>query len=140
MKKSGLLAVVIGLASIGWVLPAKAQQPCQAYTVDRPETPYGYEEINNCPLMSGTFANDTWQVEISGWEPAAYRYQGRNLRDGSSIQLIDFHITGTTERPQYRFHNGDTTYVVTFRYADPNTIRLEVFQSGRLLLNQLLYR
>ncbi len=134
-----LLALLTSI-SVGVVLPAKAEQPCRAYTVDRPDTPYGYEEINNCPIMRGTFSNSSWRVEIAAWEPAAYLYRGTNLNDGSSIQLIDFDVVGTTSRPQYRFHNGNTTYVITFRYVDPETIRLEVYQGNRRILNQLLYR
>lgn len=127
-------AIVFGLN-----FPAQAES-CHAYTVDRPADPYGYAEINNCGLISGEFANPDWQVTIGPWEPAAYLYEGVNRYTGASIQLIDFDVAGTTERPQYRFRNGDTTYVVSFQSADPNTIRLQVYQLGQPLLNELLYR
>ena len=143
MKKTiqlGLAGLLITI-SLGVAPTARAQQACQAYTVDRSETPYGLEEINNWPLLvNGTFSNATWEVDIWVWEPAAYRYEGINLRNGCSISLFGLDVTGTIERPQYRFHNGDTTYVVSFRYTDPDTIRVEVFQGRRVLLNELLYR
>ncbi len=138
MKLKLMLATMA--TAMAMALPARAQQACRAYTVDRPGTAYGYEEINNCPMINGTFANEDWRVAISGWEPAAYRYQGTDRSSGNSIELFDFYVTGTTERPQYRFRNGDTTYVVTFRYSDPDTIRLEVYQGGNQLINELLYR
>ncbi|MCA1990484.1 MAG: hypothetical protein LDL41_00325 [Coleofasciculus sp. S288] len=49
---------------------------------------------------------------------------------------------GTTSRPQYRFTDPerDVTYVVTFRYSDPNTIRLEIYQNNRAIVNELLAR
>ena len=114
--------------------------PCRVYTIDRPDTLYGYEEINNCPSLSGDFANADWRVTILQWEPAAYLYRGVNRHTGASIELIDFNVVGTTDRSQYRFRNGNTTYVVTFQPADPDTIRLQVYQSGQSLLNELLYR
>lgn len=131
---------LVTLMGFGFSLPVQAESSCRAYTVDRPETPYGYEEINNCPPIAGDFANANWRVSISRWEPAAYLYRGVDRQTGASIQLIDFDISGTTERAQYRFHNGDTTYQVSFQYADPDTIRLQVYQLGQPLLNELLYR
>ncbi|MDY7012091.1 MAG: hypothetical protein SVX43_00600 [Cyanobacteriota bacterium] len=137
LKQIALLALLF----VGIQLPVKAEQPCRAYTVDRPDDlGYGYEEINNCPVIRGTFSNSDWRVFISAYEPAAYLYRGTNLKNGNSIELIDFDIVGTTNRPQYRFHNGNVTYIVTFRYTDPNTIRLEVHQENRRILNPLLYR
>ncbi|MBE9067719.1 hypothetical protein IQ260_13750 [Leptolyngbya cf. ectocarpi LEGE 11479] len=135
-----IIATTAAIAMVsGLNFPARAEV-CQAYTVDRPADPYGYAEINNCSLISGEFANRDWQVTIGAWEPAAYLYRGVNRYTGASIQLIDFDVAGTTERPQYRFHNGDTTYVVSFQSADPNTIRLQVYQLGQPLLNEVLYR
>ena len=128
------------------VASSQESEPCQAYTVNTGDRAYGYEEVNTCPLVrgefsiSGTFSNEDWQVHVSAWEPAAYRYKGTNRRDGSSIELIDFDVIGTTSRPQYRFTNGNITYVVTFQYSDPDTIRLEVYQNDRVILNQMLTR
>ncbi|MDY6783840.1 MAG: hypothetical protein SW833_15070 [Cyanobacteriota bacterium] len=137
LKQIALIASLF----VGIQLPVKAEQPCRAYTVDRLNyIGYGYEEINNCPILNGTFSNSDWQVEVTKWEPADYRYRGTNLKNGDSIELFDFDVAGTTNRPQYRFHNGNATYVVTFRYSDPDTIRLEVYQGNRRILNQLLYR
>ena len=139
-RRTPIVASIVATAiALAGGHPAQAS-PCRAYTVDRPETPYGYEEINTCPLLSGDFANADWRVSIMPWEPAAYLYRGVDRHTGASIQLIDFDVVGTTERPQYRFHNGDTTYVVSFQYADPDTIRLQVFHLGQPLLNQLLSR
>lgn len=133
--------VLIASLFVGIQQPVKAEQPCKAYTVDRPnDTGYGYEEINNCPVNRGTFSNSDWRVFISAYEPGAYLYRGTNLKNGNSIEIVDSDIVGTTNRPQYRFHSGNVTYVVTFRYSDPDTIRLEIYQGNRRILNQLLYR
>jgi hypothetical protein len=139
------LSLPLSLSLSGTVLSQEGE-PCQAYTVEAPNTGYGYEEVNTCPLVRGdfsirgTFANENWRVSISQWEPAAYIYKGVNRRDGSEIQLMDFDVVGTTSRPQYRFTNEDVTYVVTFRYSDPDTIRVEIYQGDRVILNELLDR
>ena len=132
-------AVVAAVLTLGGDLAAQAA-PCQAYTVERPNTPYGYEEINNCPNLSGEFSNANWRVSLQKWEPAAYLYRGFNRQTSDQIQLIDFDVVGTTDRPQYRFHNGDTTYTVSFQTADPDTIRPQVYQLDLLVVNELLYR
>lgn len=120
-----------------------AEQPCQAYVIEMTETP---TEINNCLMTTetfsirGRFSNMNWEVAIGGWEAGAYIYEGVNRQDGRSIRLFDFDVAGTTSRPQYRFSQGNLTYVITFRYSDPNTIRLEVFQDKQLILDELLER
>lgn len=145
-KKCSSIAIAIGLSlplSLSLSYPALSQrdEPCRAYTVDTPGEAYTYEEINNCPLsITGTFANQNWRVYLSKWEPAAYRYVGVSRYDGSRISIIDFDVAGTTRRPQYRFTNKDVTYVVSFQYSDPDTIRLQVYQNGQVLLNELLDR
>lgn len=134
---------LISVASVLAMLPliAKAQTACYATTVDNPGgRGYSYREVNNCPIVGGTFTNANWRVNIGAYEPAAYIYEGTDLRTGSSIKLMAMDVHGTTDRPQYRFHNGDVTYAVTFRYSDPNTIRLQVYQGNQEILNELLYR
>ena len=134
---------VVLMASLIAMFPlaVEAQTACYATTVDNPDGfGYSYEEINNCPIINGTFSNGNWRVSISAYEPAAYTYRGTDLRTGSSIDLMDMDVHGTTDRPQYRFRNGNVTYAVAFRYSDPNTIRLQVYQEGQEILNELLYR
>jgi hypothetical protein len=118
---------------------AKAEELCR-FSTRTANNEYGYEEVNTCPFSGGTFSNDNWRISVGPYEPGAYYYSSTNLHDDSFIDLIDFNVQGTIDRPQYRFHNGDYVYSVTFRYSDPNTIRLQVYQNNREILNQLLYR
>jgi hypothetical protein len=144
-KKGNPIAIAVALSlpiSLSLASPAFSQrdEPCEAYTIES-QTGYRYEEINNCPLtVIGTFGNRKWRVSIGKWEPAAYLYVGLNRSNGRSISLVDFDVAGTTSRPQYRFTNKDVTYVVSFQYSDPDTIRLQVYQNNRVLLNELLDR
>lgn len=140
IAKLKLIPFAATLLSIGLALPAQASSPCRAYTVDDGSITYGFDEINNCPILNGTFSNSNWLVNIGQWEPAAYFYEGKNLQNGQSIKLIDFDVRGTVNRPQYGFKNGNTFYLVTFRPSDPNTIRVEIYQGSRRIFNQLLSR
>lgn len=136
-----LLSLLTTASIIGHTASAQAEQPCRAYTRDTNDMGYGYEEINNCPFIKyGTFQNRDWEVFVGAWEPAAYIYRGKNRHDGRSVDLMDFDVSGTTRRPQYSFHNKNVTYRVTYQAADPDTIRLEVFQNSNRILNQLLSR
>lgn len=136
--------------SLSLPLTAKADsnestQPCQASL----DTSEGVDsEANNCPItlgafsIAGTFANSNWRVSFWAWEPAYYILYLENKQDGTKINLTGFDVTGTTSRPQYRFTESekDNTYVVTFRYSDPDTIRLEIQQKNREIVNELLSR
>ncbi|MCL1475780.1 hypothetical protein [Argonema antarcticum] len=123
----------------------EAEQPCQASL----DTSNGSDnEENNCPItvgkfsIRGTFSNSNWQASFWAWEPAYYILYVKNQQDGSTINLTGFKVTGTTSRPQYRFTDPDrdVTYIVTFRYSDSDTIRLEIYQKDRASVNELLAR
>lgn len=120
-------------------------QPCQASL----DTTNGTDaEVNNCPItvgefsIRGTFSNSNWQASFWAWEPAYYILYVKNQQDGSTINLTGFKVMGTTSRPQYRFTDPDrdVTYVVTFRYSDPNAIRLEIYKNNQSIVNELLAR
>jgi len=120
-------------------------QPCKGYL----DTSRGVDdEVNNCPItvgkfsIRGTFSNSQFRASFGAWEPAYYILNVKNLQNGSRLNLAGFNVRGTTNRPQYRFTDEDrgVTYVVTFRYSDPNTIRLEIYQNNRAIANELLTR
>ena len=123
----------------------KPNQPCRAYLDTRNEID---AEVNNCPItlgkfsIRGTFSNSNLQASFWAWEPAYYILYVKNKQNGSTINLTGFKVAGTTSRPQYRFTDPDrnVTYVVTFRYSDPNTLRLEIYQNNRTIANELLAR
>jgi hypothetical protein len=126
-------------------LTARADQLCQASL----DTSNGIDaEVNNCPIateefsIAGTFSNSNWQASFWAWEPAYYILNVKNQQDGSTINLTGFDVIGTTSRPQYRFTDADRdlTHVVTFQYADADTIRLEIYQNDRAIVNELLTR
>lgn len=122
-----------------------SDQPCQAYL----DTSRGIDdENNNCPSavgnfsIRGTFSNSNLQASFWAYEPAYYILHVKNKPNGNPINLTGFNVTGTTSRPQYRFTDSERNlnYIVTFRYSDPNTIRLEIYQNNRAIANELLAR
>ncbi len=114
--------------------------PCHVYAEGIDGGNDGYREVNNCPPATGTFQNERWRVEFGRWEPAAFVYRGTNRLTGDSIQVVHGEVRGTTDRPQYLFRNANTVYVVSFQADNANVIRVEVWQSDRRILNQLLTR
>ena len=122
-----------------------ADQPCRAYLDPSNGTD---DEKNNCPIavgnfsIRGTFSNSNWQASFWAYEPAYYILYVKNQRNSSTINLTGFKVTGTTSRPQYQFTDRERnlTYIVTFRYSDSNTIRLEIYQNNRAIVNELLAR
>ncbi|MEB3180771.1 MAG: hypothetical protein VKL59_17345 [Nostocaceae cyanobacterium] len=135
------LCLPLSFAVAAW----EQNQPCKAYL----DTSRGVDdEENNCPItvgkfsIRGTFSNSKWRASFGAWEPAYYILNVTNRQNGSRINVTGFNVQGTTNRPQYRFTDEDRglTYVVTFRYSDPNTIRLEIYQNNRAIANELLSR
>jgi hypothetical protein len=114
-------------------------EPCKMTLVRNTRTRY-YDEINNCKLLQGTFYNEDWKVELSQWEPGLYVYRGTNRITGDKIELMSSQVAGTVDRPQYRLKNGEVIYSVSFQRSDPSTIRVEIFENGTRIFNQLLNR
>lgn len=129
-----LISLLIALSTLTLSKPVLAQTESCHVRVQN------YEEFSNCPFLTGTFSNGTWQVILSRWEPGAYYYRGKNLITGDSIEVIDSTVRGTTARPQYLFSRHEALYHVTFQPAEPDTIRLQVFVNANEVLNVLLYR
>lgn len=144
MKLLRLLPVAVLLVS-GVAVPVRADEPvpCQAYTVDD-NSAYGYHEVNNCPMtVSGMFANENWRVAISGYDRGVYSFRLWHVPNGRRFfQLFDFDVVGDTNRPQYRFKtqvaSQNATVIVSFQSDDPDYIRVEIFQAGRVTMNELL--
>jgi hypothetical protein len=147
MPHKSIVLTTIGTLTLSLSLScsARAEESCRAYM----DSSRGVDdEINNCPItkdnfsLRGTFANSNWQASFWAYEPAYYILHVKNNRDGSTINLTGFNVKGTIERPQYQFTDEvkNITYIVTFQYTDPDTIRLEMYQNDRAFVNELLAR
>ena len=119
--------------------PAITIRPCEIYALDHPEIP-PWDDFTNCPLLQGTFQNENWRVTLDTADRGIYTYEGFDRRNGDSIYISSRDVQGSEDYPTYTFRNGDTLYQISFRSNDHNTIRLQVSQGGRSLLNTLLTR
>lgn len=87
----------------------------------------------------GTFQDDTWEVSLSTVD-GEYYYRGRALGSSDVLALSNVELGGTPSRRIYRWYNGNYTYQIVWRPADPDFIRLQVFEDDIELLNRLLER
>ena len=84
-----------------------------------------------------TFSDQEWTV-ILKFTNNSYNYYGRNISNGSSINLSGAVASGSHERQIYTWNNNGTKYQVTYRPNDPNYIRVQVIDRGKVVLNRLL--
>ena len=84
-----------------------------------------------------TFSDQEWTV-ILKFTNNSYHYYGRNISNGSSINLSGAVASGSHERQIYTWNNNGTKYQVTYRPNDPNYIRVQVIDRGKVVLNRLL--
>lgn len=131
-----LIPLMIALSQPVYLAQA---EPCKMTVFKNSRTRYD-DEINNCSLLQGNFYNDDWKVELSKWEPGVYVYRGTNRTTGNKIELMSSQVAGNVDRPQYNFKNGQVIYSVSFQRSDPSTIRVEIFENGTRIFNQLLSR
>lgn len=148
MKIRSILLTIICTLPLSLSFAARANQPERACRASLDTSKGTDEEVNNCPItvghfsIRGTFSNPNWRASFWAWEPAYYILYVENKKVRSKINLTGFNVAGTTGRPQYRFVDDDRnlTYVVSFRYSEPNAIGLEIYQNDRAIVNELLAR
>lgn len=148
MKFRSIALAIICALPFFLLFAARADQPDRACRAALDTSQGIDDEVNNCPItvgqfsIRGTFSNPNWRASFWAWEPAYYILYVENKNSKTKINLTGFDVAGTTSRPQYRFVDGDRkqTYVVSFQYANPNAIRLEIYQNNRAIVNELLVR
>lgn len=84
-----------------------------------------------------TFSDQEWTVTLK-FTNNSYQYYGRKISNGSSINLSGAVASGSHERQIYTWNNNGTKYQVTYRPNDPNYIRVQVIDRGKVVLNRLL--
>ncbi len=87
----------------------------------------------------GSFRDSQWDVSLF-MERGYYYYRGQARGSREYLELRDVEFSGTRDRRVYRWYNANYMYQVVWRPADPNFIRLQVFENNVELLNRLLER
>lgn len=93
--------------------------------------------IADAPI-TGDYMDDQWFVSL-WFESGSLHYQGVDRRTGRTLRLAGATESGSTQRQVYTWRNGGHRYQVSWRPADPDFVRLQVFDpNGRELVNSLL--
>jgi hypothetical protein len=89
--------------------------------------------------LQGFFMDKDWGISVF-LEEGAYKYRGTNNHTSKSIELTRVKIAGTNQRQVYTWQKGSTKYQVVWQPKDPDFVRLQVSENGRMLVNRLLQR
>jgi hypothetical protein len=89
--------------------------------------------------LQGFFMDKDWGVSVS-LDDGVYKYRGTNNHTNKSIELQKVKISGNNQRQVYTWQRGDTKYLVIWQPKDPDFVRLQVSENGRMLINRLLQR
>jgi hypothetical protein len=121
-SKSIILSAILGISTPAMIDMAI---PHQAMAVQK----FNYPK--------NTFSDQEWTVTLK-FTNNSYQYYGRKTSNGSSINLSGAVASGSHERQIYTWNNNGTKYQVTYRPNDPNYIRVQVIDRGKVVLNRLL--
>ncbi|MTJ47423.1 hypothetical protein [Dolichospermum sp. UHCC 0259] len=86
---------------------------------------------------NNTFSDQEWTVTLK-FTNNSYHYYGKHIPKNNSINLSGAVASGSHERQVYTWNNNGTKYQVTYRPNDPNYIRVQVINRGKVVLNRLL--
>jgi hypothetical protein len=89
--------------------------------------------------LQGFFMDQDWSVDV-GIDQGIHKYRGTNLKTNSSIELKRSKISGSNQRQVYTWKKGNTQYHVIWQPQDPDFVRLQVSENGRISVDRLLTR
>ncbi|MBE9257661.1 MULTISPECIES: hypothetical protein [Aphanizomenonaceae] len=86
---------------------------------------------------NNTFSDQEWTVTLK-FSNNSYQYYGKHIPKNTSINLSGAVASGSHERQIYTWNNNGTKYQVVWKPNDPNYIRVQVIDRGKIVLNRLL--
>ena len=121
--KAIAVATILGLSAPAIVDVAISSKVVASTTFDYP---------------GGNFADKEWKVNLS-FHNNAYYYEGKNLKNDSSITLVGATTSGDKQRQVYTWRNDKYKYQIAWRPNDPRVIRVQVISAnGKVILDRLL--
>jgi hypothetical protein len=92
---------------------------------------------NSPSITSYEFSDGEWTVKVRkiGGE---LRYEGSNINQSKGIRITGGKKSKKNGRFVYTWKNKNISYIVIWNPNDPSFARLQVTESGRLILNKLL--
>jgi hypothetical protein len=92
---------------------------------------------NSLSITNYEFSDGEWTVKVRkiGGE---LRYEGSNINQSKGIRITGGKKSKKNGRFVYTWQNRNISYIVIWNPNDPSFARLQVTESGRLILNKLL--
>jgi hypothetical protein len=89
----------------------------------------------NAPTRS--FIDNNWGLRIYRTD-RTYTYSIKNFQTEKYFELKNGRLTKTNGKHYYKWHNKGTIYQVIWNPNDPDYARVQAFQAGKPVFNQLL--
>lgn len=96
---------------------------------------YAFDITSNAPARS--FVDSNWGLRVYR-TGSSYTYSLKNFKTEKYFELKRGRLTKVNGKHYYRWHNRGTIYQVTWNPRDPDYARVEAFQQGKQVFNQLL--
>jgi hypothetical protein len=114
--------------------------PVNAATTGFPTLPQSVTKqaiVQGRSITDYEFSDGEWTVRVIkvGGE---LRYEGSNINQSKGIRITGGKKSKKNGRFVYTWQNRNISYIVIWNPNDPSFARLQVTESGRLILNKLL--
>jgi hypothetical protein len=86
----------------------------------------------------GTFLDKNWMLDVGNGRGSSYTYSMKNYRTKKDLILYGGKIARANGKHYYKWNNRGTIYQVTWKPSDPEYARVEAFDRGKQVFNQLL--
>jgi hypothetical protein len=129
------LGLILGVLLIG----ESAAMASPQTAMPQNSTKIAFSQSQNGPpvITDYTFTDGEWVLKIRQ-KGRDLQYDGANLNAGKGIKITGVKRSGTAGRKIYTWRNRNISYVVIWQPSDPLYARLQVTESGRLVLDRLL--
>lgn len=133
MLNTKLIVVKIATTSIATpVIMLSLVSPSQSIVKDRSTTDIA-TKLSPC----GHFTGNKWSLEV-GKNASGYTYFMQNYRYGTNLDLGGGRLTKVNGKHYYKWNNRGTIYQVTWKPRDSEYARVQAFDQGKQVVNQLL--
>jgi hypothetical protein len=105
-------------------------------------TRFSASQVSTKQLLSQSitdyeFSDGEWTVKVRKVD-GELRYEGSNINQSKGIRITGGKKSKKNGRFVYTWKNKNISYIVIWNPNDPSFARLQVTESGRLILNKLL--
>jgi hypothetical protein len=122
-----ILSAILGLS-----IPAVSLSFAPAATAQAPT------KLQNIFKLQGMFLDSDWAIYLTLDNKGVHKYRGLNLKTNQSIELKQSKVSSNDLGQVYTWQNGSSKYQIIWQAQNPDFIRLQVFQNGKMTLDRML--